>query len=87
MKTNEKQREMFGMMNIDMVTRLGFIIEQATKAEDYKLANELSYIQLDLIEERTRAWNEGFNTGYGLQVRRKQMKQIMEQVSVISRQQ
>jgi hypothetical protein len=74
MKT--KQREMLGMKNIDMVTRLGFIIEQATRAEDYKLANELSYIQLDLIEERSRAWNEGFDTGYALSVRRKQLKQF-----------
>jgi hypothetical protein len=64
------------MQNIDMVTRLGFIIEQATKAEDFKLANELSFIQLDLIEERSKAWNEGFNTGYGLQVRRKELKQF-----------
>lgn len=64
------------MTNIDMVTRLGFIIEQATKAEDYKLANELSYIQLELIEERSRAWDEGFNTGYGLKVREQQFKKF-----------
>jgi hypothetical protein len=62
------------MKNIDMVTRLGFIIEQATKAEDFKLANELSYIQLDLIEERSRAWDEGFNVGFSLQVRRQELK-------------
>lgn len=67
---------MLGMKNIDMVTRLGFIIEQATRAEDFKLANELSYIQLDLIEERTRAWNEGFNMGYGLSVREKELKRF-----------
>lgn len=67
---------MFGMKNIDMVTRLGFIIEQATKAEDYKLANELSYIQLELIEERTRAWDEGFNTGFGLKNREQELKKL-----------
>lgn len=59
-----------------MVTRLGFIIEQAEKAEDFKLANELSYIQLDLIEERLRAWNEGFNAGHALQSRRQALKRF-----------
>jgi hypothetical protein len=57
------------MTNIDMVTRLGFIIEQLTKAEDYSVANELSHIQMNLIEERSKAWNDGFNTGYGLALR------------------
>jgi hypothetical protein len=59
-----------------MVTRLGFIIEQATKAGDYQLANELSYIQLDLIEERSRAWNEGFDIGYSLKSRRRELKKL-----------
>ncbi len=72
------------MNNIDMVTRLGFIIEQATKAEDYKLANELSYIQLDLIEERSRAWDEGFNAGYNMQVKRRQIKDIVKSISVVN---
>jgi hypothetical protein len=71
-----KQKEMLELKNIDMVTRLGFVIEQATKAEDFKLANELSLIQLDLIEERSRAWDEGFNTGYGLKVRRQELKRF-----------
>lgn len=64
------------MKNIDMVTRLGFVIEQATKAEDYKLANELSLIQLDLIEERSRAWHEGFDTGWSLKVREQEFKKF-----------
>lgn len=64
------------MKNIDMVTRLGFIIEQAERANDLKLANELSYIQIDLIEERTKAWNEGFDTGFALKSRQRELKQF-----------
>lgn len=72
----DKTKGDVGMKNIDMVTRLGFIIEQATRAEDYKLANELSLIQLDLIEERSRAWNEGFDTGFSLKKRQQELKKF-----------
>jgi hypothetical protein len=57
------------MGNIDMVNRLGFIIEKLNKAGDYSIANELSEIQINLTEERSKEWNAGFNVGYGLALR------------------
>lgn len=59
--------------NIDLVTRLGFIIEKLSKAGDYAIANELSTIQIRLTEERSKGWNDGFNTGYGLAVRKNEL--------------
>ena len=54
------------MENIDMITRLGYVIEQLNKAGDYAMANELSHVQINLTEERSKGWNEGFNVGFGL---------------------
>lgn len=61
------------MGNIEVLTRLSFIIEQLSRAGDYNIANELMLIQLELIEERSKGWNEGFNTGYGLARRKEEL--------------
>lgn len=54
------------MYNIDLVTRLGYMIEQARKADNQELAKALGFLQLDLIEERQKEWQKGFNQGYML---------------------
>ena len=63
------------MENIDMVTRLGFVIEKLNRAGDYSIANELSEIQIKLTEDRSKGWNEGFNIGYGLALRSNELKE------------
>lgn len=71
---------MLKMQNIDMVTRLGFIIEKLSKAGDYAIANELSEIQIKLTEDRSKGWNEGFNIGYGLALRSNQIKERIAKI-------
>lgn len=54
------------MTNIDAITKMSFVIERLTQAEEYSLARELSEIQLELIEERSKEWENGYDVGNGL---------------------
>jgi len=67
---------MLKMTNIDVATQLGFIIAKLERAEEFGLANELSMIHLKLVDERTNAWNAGFNTGYDLGNRKSELSAV-----------
>ena len=60
----------------DLATKLGLVIDKLTNREEYGIANELIYIKLALIEERSKEWNEGFNTGYGLALRSNELREV-----------
>lgn len=60
---------MLGMNNVDLVTRLSWMIEQAKKGDNMKLANALVLLQMEVINERSREWDKGYNTGYALGVK------------------
>lgn len=57
------------MTNVDAITKLGFVIEKLTQAEEHSLAKELSFIQLELIEDRSKEWDKGYDVGHGLAIR------------------
>lgn len=64
------------MNNIDLVTRLGWMIEQAKKDDNQKLASTLGHLQLAVIEERSREWEKGFDAGHRLGVKEARLRNI-----------
>lgn len=54
------------MKSISVIDRIEHIRESAVEAENFKLAKELAAIQLDIIEERSREWSNGFDAGFAL---------------------
>ena len=64
------------MTNIDAITKLGFVIEKLTQAEEYSLAKELSFIQLELIEDRSKEWNRGYDAGNELAIKEIELRRL-----------
>jgi hypothetical protein len=62
------------MKNVDLVSRLGQMIEQAQDSGEIKTANALSYFQLEVIEERQKAWEKGYNYGYQMGIQESELK-------------
>lgn len=54
-----------------LMAKLNTMIDEATRAEEYKLATALGNLQIEIIEERTKAWELGFDSGYSHGVRNK----------------
>ena len=54
-----------------LMAKLNDMIDEATKDEEYKLATALGNLQIEIIEERTKAWEKGFDSGFSLGVRNK----------------
>jgi hypothetical protein len=69
---------MLEMANSDLIDKLSIIIDEATKAEDFKLAKELGYIQLGIIDERTREWERGYDCGYDLAMKEIEMRRMKD---------
>jgi hypothetical protein len=59
-----------------IIDKLTEMIDEATEAENFKLAKELAFIQIELIDERTREWQKGYDCGYGLAMRELELKLI-----------
>jgi hypothetical protein len=64
------------MTNIEAMTKLDFVIEKLTQAEEFGLAKELSEIQIQLIDERSKEWNKGYDAGRGLALREIELRRL-----------
>ena len=58
-------------INTTLMAKLNDMVDEATKSEEHKLASALSKLQIEIIEERTKAWESGFDAGFSLGVRNK----------------
>ena len=56
-----------------LMAKLNDMIDEATKAEEYKLATALGNLQIEIIEERTKAWELGYDSGFEMGSRKKGM--------------
>lgn len=59
-----------GEIDTKLMAKLNDMIDEATKAEEYKLATALGNLQIEIIEERTRAWEKGFESGFSVGIRK-----------------
>jgi flagellar biosynthesis/type III secretory pathway protein FliH len=57
-------------IDINLMGKLNNMIDEATKAEEYKLATALGKLQIEIIEERTKAWESGYDAGFSMGVRK-----------------
>jgi flagellar biosynthesis/type III secretory pathway protein FliH len=56
-----------------LMAKLNNMIDEATKTEEYKLATALGNLQIEIIEERTKTWEQGFDAGFEMGSRKKGM--------------
>ena len=53
-----------------LMAKLNNMIDEAIKAEEYKLATALGNLQIEIIEERTKAWEIGYDAGFSMGIRK-----------------
>jgi hypothetical protein len=61
-----------------LVSKLNNMIEEATQARNFKLANSLGSLQIQIIEERTNAWVKGYENGYKLAMREIELRKLKD---------
>lgn len=59
-----------------LIAKLNDIIDEATNSQQYGLAKKISELQIEVIEERTKAWERGFDAGYAIGSRKKELGEI-----------
>lgn len=68
------------MEDINLTEKINQLITLAEEAEEFELAKALSYLQVEIIEERTRLWEEGYQIGYSLAMREFELRRLGERI-------
>jgi hypothetical protein len=61
-------------MKISVMDRIQAIRDAAAQAENFALARELGEIQLEIIDERSREWANGYDAGVALAKRDRELR-------------
>lgn len=61
-----------------LVSKLNDMINEATEARNFKLANSLGSLQIQIIEERTNAWVRGYEHGYKLAMKEIELRKLKD---------
>jgi uncharacterized FlaG/YvyC family protein len=65
-------------IDVKLMSKLNEMIEEATQARNYKLANSLGELQISVIEERTKAWVRGYENGYKLAMKEIELRKLKD---------
>jgi hypothetical protein len=60
---------------MNIIDKLNRMIEEAEEMENYKFANALSSMQLEIIQERSKEWDKGYAIGYDLGIKEAKFKE------------
>jgi hypothetical protein len=66
------------MLRMNIIDRLNQMIEEAEDLGNYKFANALSNLQIEIIKERSREWDKGYAIGYDLGLRESELKKLRD---------
>ena len=61
---------------MNIIDKLNNMIDEAEEMGNYKLANALSCMQLEIIQERSKEWDKGYKIGYTLGLREAELKTL-----------
>lgn len=75
---NQKGDVKMEKVDVSLMANLNKMIEEAIKAEEYKLAQSLGKLQIEIIEERTNAWERGYERGYTLAMKEIKLRRLDE---------
>jgi hypothetical protein len=63
---------------MNIIEKLNQMIEEAEENGNYKFANSLSSMQIEIIRERSKEWDKGYKIGYDLGLKEAKLKELKE---------